>query len=389
MSDASATSLQIALVIHALKGGGAERLMSQLASRWAAAGHRVQLITLAAVASDSYPVDARVVRHGLDLQRDSQNRLQGAIANVQRVRRLRDLLRRLSPQFILSFCDRMNIVTASAARGLHVPLWLSEHSDPRKQSLGPVWEAWRSRAYRSATGCIVLTDPIARWMHKRFPGLPVKVIPPAISPPPSISQAASQTQQHITASGDKRKRLLALGRHSAEKNFSGLLRAWQTVAAEFPQWQLVVAGDGPLHGQLLRDSQALNLGDSVQFTGWVSDAWSLMAACDALVLPSIYEGFPVTLLEAMAVGLPCVSTQASDAVNDLAAVGAVLMARSPDPADLAAALRNLLGSPERKVALSLAARAAAANYLWTEIGPMWDRLLEEGLPPVAGRATTV
>ena len=116
MSDAYATSLRIALVIHALKGGGAERLMSQLASRWAEAGHDVHLITLATAATDAYPLDARVVRHGLDLMRDSQNRLQGAIANFNRVHKLRRQLRKLDPDFILSFCDRMNIVTASTNR---------------------------------------------------------------------------------------------------------------------------------------------------------------------------------------------------------------------------------------------------------------------------------
>ena len=370
MSESSATSLRLALIIHALQGGGAERLMSQLASRWARSGHAVHLITLASATTDAYPLDERVQRHGLDLMRDSQSRLEGALANIARVRHLRTQLRDLRPEFTLSFCDRMNIVTATAAAGSNTPVWLSEHSDPRKQRLGKLWETWRSLAYRRASGCVVLTDPIAAWMHNRFPKLQVEVIPPAIAPPrvPTFSDPAQVRD-------DGAPRLLALGRHSAEKNWIGLLHAWKTLATEFPHWTLVMAGDGPQHAELLRTTDALELQDRVEFTGWLADPWSVLGNCAALVLPSFYEGFPITLLEAMSMGLACVSAPASDSVQELASGGAVELARSPAPADLADALRNVLGSAERRAELSSAGRSLAAGYEWDAVGPRWDRLL--------------
>ncbi|MGN6547621.1 MAG: glycosyltransferase, partial [Aureliella sp.] len=210
-------SLRLALVIHALYGGGAERLMSQLASRWAEAGHSVDLITLAKVETDRYELDRRVVRHGLDLMQESRGPARGLLANLERVRRLRRELVAVKPDFILSFCDRMNIVTAAAAQRLGVPLWLAEHSDPRKQQLGPLWEAWRTRAYPRASGCVVLTEPIAAWMRKRFPKLPIEVIPPAITPPESLAETLPAGHDQ---SGEKR--LLAIGRHSPEKNMQAV-----------------------------------------------------------------------------------------------------------------------------------------------------------------------
>lgn len=377
MPEASATSLRMALIIHALHGGGAERLMSQLANRWAEAGHDVHLITLAAVDTDVYPLDARIERHGLNLMRTSRNRAVGMLANVQRVRQLGRLLGKLKPGFALSFCDRMNIVTATAAPRTTGPLWLSEHSDPRKQQLGRVWEAWRDRVYRRATGLVVLNDSIKQAMQQRFPGLPIAVIPPAITPPAHLQNAQGSPLPQATTVGERRQRLLTLGRHSHEKNLLGLLAAWRALADQYDRWTLVLAGDGPQHAELVRASRELGLSDRVEFTGWVDDPWSLMASCDALVLSSFYEGFPVTLLEAMSVGLPCVSTPASESVLALVSAGAVELARSPEANDLTEGLRRVLGSTERRHQLAQAGRAVAAQYSWSAIGPLWDQLLPQ------------
>ena len=395
MLDAYATSLRIALIIHSLKGGGAERLMSQLASRWAAAGHVVHLITLSAVETDAHACDQRVIRHGLDLMADSQNFLRGVVANLQRVRRLRNQLRQLRPEFILSFCDRMNIVAASATAGLHVPTWLAEHSDPRKQRLGSLWHGWRKLAYPRATGCIVLTQPIAQWMLHQFPRLRIEVIPPAIAPPSSAhteaigDQALNDLSARSTREGrdltdgtnhdQSRYRLLMLGRHSPEKNVIGLLGAWKLIAEEFPDWDLVIAGDGPQHAELIQANHELGLDSRVEFTGWIFDPWSLIRSSDALVLPSHYEGFPVSLLEAMSQGLPCVSSPAGDSILELARSGSLELAASAAPADLAAALHKVLSSSRRRDELSAAGKALAALYDWSVIGPLWDRLLTDAV----------
>ena len=347
--------------------------MSQLSSRWAAAGHIVHLITLAALETDAYTLDQRVVRHGLDLMNDSRNIVQGALANVRRVRRLRGQLGKLQPDFILSFCDRMNIVAASAAAGLGKPVWLAEHSDPRKQQLGTLWQRWRKWTYPRATGCVVLTDQIAKWMRTEFPQLTIEVIPPAIAPADN-AHSSLDSSDPVTAR-DEHFRLLTLGRHSPEKNLIGLLRAWRLLIDDFPNWQLIIAGDGPQHAELCDLSSALGLESRVQFTGWLADPWRLLRSCDALVLASHYEGFPVSLLEAMSQGLPCVTAPAGDSVQALAQAGAVELAASTAPSELAAALSKVLSSASRRAQLSTAGRTLSAQYDWSVIGPRWDRLL--------------
>lgn len=379
MSVAATSPLRIALAIHSLQGGGAERLMSQLANRWAEANHEVHLVTLASVDSDdraSLPPDPRVRRHGLGLMKQSRSPLDGVLANWKRVREVKRVLKSINPDFILSFCDRMNIVVSTSAQSFGVPVWLSEHSDPRRQNLGKIWELWRSFAYRRATGCIVLTPAIRQWMCQRFPGLPVEVIPASIDPPKDdINQAAGFRSELIGEESTSPKKLLAIGRLSPEKNHCALIHAWHTVANRFPEWRLVLAGDGPERANLVQLSHGLELESRIEFLGWVSDPWKTIRSADLVVLPSLYEGFPVVLLEAMSAGRACVSTPSCDTAIEFERQNSIELANSFQPKDIATALEKLMKDPARCAELGGNGQRIADEYNWTRIGPLWDKLL--------------
>ncbi|MCC6511988.1 MAG: glycosyltransferase [Pirellulaceae bacterium] len=411
MSAAPATPVRtlpvrLALVIHALHGGGAERLMSQLAQRWAtsttASPYEVHLITLADSATDQYPLPAQVRRYGLDLMQPSTGLWQAWRANRQRVTRLRQVLSEIQPDFILSFCDRMNVVTITAAYSLSVPLWIAEHSDPEQQRLGLVWETWRQWAYRRLirrprSGCVALTDPIAAGLRQRFRGLQVEVIPPAIQGPAS---APAQTPLEATdkttletnvestdettlaapreATG-KKKQLLSLGRHSPEKNLSALLAAWQLLSPQFPQWQLVMAGDGPERAALMQLSERSGIQSSVHFPGWIADPWPLYQQSELLALSSHYEGFPVAMLEAMHSGVACVSTPCCASVKQLAELGAIALTLTSTPEAIAAELSQWMSDDSQRQALAKRGQQVASEYSWTKIGVMWDHVLLSAL----------
>ncbi len=369
------SAIHIALVIHALHGGGAERLMSQLAARWSEQGHQISLVTLAKADTDQYAVPQSVRRIGLDLMRPSRNALDGWRANQLRVSALRETLQQLQPQFILSFCDRMNIVTCDATRGSAVPTWIAEHSDPDRQRLGWLWEWWRSRAYRALgkrahSGCVVLDEDIARRMQRRFPSLPVVVIPPSIASVP-----VERSPRETVAETDPRKYLLSIGRHSSEKNLQALIRAWSRVAGQFKDWQLLMVGDGPEHTRLIALAQELGVGDRVQFIGWSDrpDEWYRKSSL--LVLTSLYEGVPVVLLEAMSHGLPCIATPACETISMFAQRNAIGLIASSSVDDIQAALEKWLSNPGGREAIAKAALPLVARYTWDVIGPRWDAIL--------------
>lgn len=356
--------MRIALTVHALQGGGAERVLARLAERWSAAGHDVHLITWSAAATDQIPVPPAVERHGLDLLRSSANFWQGLWANVRRIRALRRKLRELQPDFVLSFCDQMNISTLQAARGLKRPVWIAEHSDPSRQRLGRAWEWWRRRTYPHCTGCVALTSEIAEHLSQWIPRSRLTIIPNAVDP---IEESAEEQRS-------KRPSLLSVGRLSHEKGVDQLLQAWRLAHTQLGNWDLCIVGDGSQRTTLER--QAADL-PRVHFTGWMSDTTPAYRTATIFVLPSRYEGFPVALLEAMSHGLTCLATRCSQAVEELSLGGeAVRVVPTESPESLARALIELSTDPQRCQRMGTAARRVSSHYSWSRIGPLWDRLLD-------------
>lgn len=101
--------------------------------------------------------------------------------------------------------------------------------------------------------------------------------------------------------------IIAVGRLSIEKDFISLIKAWNLVQRECPTWKLKIVGEGPERNNLEEEIKRLNLGNSVVLTGYSNNIKKEMAESSIFVLTSLYEGFGLVLLEAMACGLPSVA----------------------------------------------------------------------------------
>ena len=103
--------------------------------------------------------------------------------------------------------------------------------------------------------------------------------------------------------------LITLARLIPAKGVQYLLQAISRLGRSFPTLKLVICGDGPFKGILLELAEKLGLSSKVIFTGFRTDALSLLQAADMFVLPSLSEGLPLSILEAMALGKPVVATR--------------------------------------------------------------------------------
>jgi glycosyltransferase involved in cell wall biosynthesis len=137
----------------------------------------------------------------------------------------------------------------------------------------------------------------------------------------------------------------AVGRLTEQKGHVYLLRAWPLVIAVRPQARLVIIGDGPLRGRLTALAQELAVSHAVRFTGWRHDATDIVEAADAYAHPSLWEGFGLALLEAMAAGKAVVASRVST-IPEIVIDGETgwLVAPGDGPA-LAHALLRLLDDP--------------------------------------------
>jgi glycosyltransferase involved in cell wall biosynthesis len=147
-----------------------------------------------------------------------------------------------------------------------------------------------------------------------------------------------------------------VARLTGVKNHQLFLDVARRVADAVPDTRFAVVGDGELRAELKAYAADLNLSNRITFTGWVDDMPSVYAGLDVVVLTSLNEGTPVTLIEGMAAGRPVVST-AVGGVPDIVAAGASgLLSPSGDAAGLAQAIVALLRDPDRRRAMGLAGR---------------------------------
>jgi len=149
-----------------------------------------------------------------------------------------------------------------------------------------------------------------------------------------------------------------VGRLAEEKNPDGLLRAWQMALPHLPEgWRLVLVGDGPLHERLAASVEAEGIISSVSLAGHRSNVEAWMVAADVFVLTSRNEGLANTMLEAMATGLPGISTRVSGATELLEDTGAGTLVDIGDMERFAKALCDLAADPEQRKRMGRAARS--------------------------------
>jgi glycosyltransferase involved in cell wall biosynthesis len=152
-----------------------------------------------------------------------------------------------------------------------------------------------------------------------------------------------------------------VARLAPEKDHATLLQAWARVVAEQADFRLEIAGDGPCLSSLQALAGSLGLGDRVRFLGRVDDVAGLLGRAGMLVLSSRLEGISLTLLEAMARGLPVVATRVGgnpEVVVD-GETGFLVAPGSPD--DLAAAILRLRRGPDRARRMGRAGRQCAED----------------------------
>lgn len=190
----------------------------------------------------------------------------------------------------------------AVARAFNVPYIFHVHSGDFplfiREECGTLAKLWARHTLRRALCIVALTPGWRAALQELVPEACITVLGNPVATP-----------QHIGVRRDHTSHVLFLGRLHESKGVFDLVRAMPQVLAKIPQATFTLAGDGDLAGvaylaQTLGVHQALNL------PGWVEGAAkdALLATADVLVLPSYFEGLPICILEAMAMGIPVVST---------------------------------------------------------------------------------
>jgi glycosyltransferase involved in cell wall biosynthesis/peptidoglycan/xylan/chitin deacetylase (PgdA/CDA1 family) len=208
---------------------------------------------------------------------------------------------------------------------------------------------------------------------------------------------AAQFSHHVTYNGGAH--IGCVARLSPEKGIDRLLDAFAGVLRARPDARLSIAGDGPSRPLLEAHARELNLGTAVEFLGFRQEVAPVLADLDVFVLPSLTEGVPLALLEAMAAGLPAVAT-AVGGVPEVVEDGSsgILVAPGDAPA-LERTVLGLLAAPEQRAALGANARDRVEHafslqrmalgyrelYVRDPLVPAWKRALKHALHHLPAR----
>ncbi len=361
------------IVIHSLGGGGAERVTADLSAYWSDRGVKVTVVTQADAQSDAYPLAPKVARLVLGTEGASSSGLSGLAANVKRIWKLRRIIRREKPDLVLGMMTTASILSVIAARGLGCSVMGTEHTHPPSQSLSPAWLRMRGWAYPRADCVVALTSGTAAWLEQNIPGTRVQIIPNAVQWP-------LRDDEPLVAPPERagRFRLLAAGRLHEHKGFDLLIRAFQSIADYFPDWDLVILGEGAERDNLQAQIDAAGLSNRILMPGRVGNIGDWYAQSDLYVLSSRVEGLSNTLLESMASGLAPVAFDCETGPREIIRDGidGVLVTPVEDADALAAHLSDLMAHPEKRGAYAKRAVDVLDRFSIVRVMALWRQVFE-------------
>ncbi len=354
----------IALYIGSLSKGGAERVIINLADYFQHEGYRVLLLT-ARVDKEEYRVPEGVIR--LITEPKEKELAGGRVSNfAARFRKLRNIWKREQPDIVLSFIGKNNMMAILTAFGLKIPVVISVRGEPL--------EEYYSRWMRlMAKSLFCLADGVVLQTKRCYSFFPKAVRKKAVTLRNPVRDAFFRERFE----GERDKTIAAVGRVDENKNQELLLRAFAKIAGDFPEYRLIIYGEGRKWKEMQQLAGQLGLGERVLWPGNVDNVEELIYKSRVFVLSSNTEGMPNTLIEAMLLGLTVISTDCpcggpaeliSHGVNGL-------LTPVGDVDKMEEALRAVLSDRQRADKLGREAAKLQTLYKSEAVYKSWERYL--------------
>lgn len=280
--------------------GGAERVLSILSDSLVLHYDEVIYLTWLDV-PDFYEFNPKIKRVCVERECGNRNIFKMAMW-------FRTYIKDIRPNVVLSFLAPFNVLVSYALIGMKdkPKLLLAERNDPRKVFNGFVQRNLRKVAYSFADGILEQTENNKSYFKGTLYSKTSVIYNPIIMDYSYLGKAL-RTQ--------KKKRIVSVARLKKQKNPEMQLMAFKEFLNSHPDYTMTMYGDGDYRKQVEAMVLDLGLEGKVQMPGAVKNVWDLILDAECFVMSSWFEGMPNALLEAMCLGLPCVSTKVSGAMD--------------------------------------------------------------------------
>ena len=362
--------MNILLLNTQMEPAGAQKALLELARGLQSRGHSV---TIATMYDKANYIPVFQERYGLDIinlqmkQPGERNPLAKALRLVRGIWRLYRLMRQHKIQIVQTFSHYSNILGPVIAWLARVPVRLSSQRMSLKGSPGWLLQLDRRVANSSLICKMVSVSQGTRRFSIQEQGIKAEKIitihngidldrfSPAVSPDilNGLRQELGLTDIHPI--------IITVARLHPQKGHRFLVEIIPQILNVAPQAQFLFVGEGGLQSELQTLVSQAGLDDTVHFLGVRQDIPKLLALSDLFVLPSLWEGLPNSVLEAMAVGVPVVATNVDGCPEVILDGETGILVPPSDPGALAKAICRLLQNEALRASMTGAARARVAS----------------------------
>lgn len=351
--------MKLMFYINSISCGGAERVMVNLANQFAHKGHVVIFVTTYQTKQE-YELFERIERKVL-LARNDYSFIK---KNLKCTRDLRKIIKTELPDVLVSFMAEPNFRAICSGLGLKTKNLISVRNDPDREYPNALFKFCARFLYKFADCVVFQTKGAQNWFSK-----PIRKKSCIIA-----NQVSEQFFQATPA--EVHKDIVSVGRLAEQKNHELLIKAFAKIANKTDD-NLVIYGEGERKETLVKLVRDLQLTDRVFFPGVVSDVSGTIKFAKMFVLSSSFEGMPNALIEAMVLGLPCISTDCPCGgpreLFDNQKNG--LLVPVGDENELAEKMMNLIENEELRTEIGNRAKLAATRFSPETIFKKWETVI--------------
>lgn len=281
-----------------LQSGGAERVISLLSSSFVDVFSVVKIL-MWIDAPIFYHLDKRIEIISIEKECHSKN-------NLKKMMWVRNFVLNNKPDAFLSFLTPFSLLSITSLVGIKCNIIVAERNDPAYLRGGYLMKKIRNFLFRRTSGILVQTANNKEGYNKYLRRKISVIYNPVFMSPETRGTALNK---------ESKKEIVSVARLHSQKNIPMMLRAFKEFYKRHPDYKLIIYGEGCERVQLEEMIQKEGLALCVTMPGVRKDIFNEISCAKMFVLSSDYEGMPNALIEALCLGLPCISTKVSGAVD--------------------------------------------------------------------------
>lgn len=355
--------MKILFYIGNLRKGGAERVVATLSNKLVEKNEVIIITTTDEKVE--YSLDKSIKLFSLKNFDGNKNPL---VKNIIYLKRLKDYIKEIDPDIILGFLPEPSYRLLILKPFIKFPVIISDRNDPKIEYASLKSRTIMKFLYKRADGFVFQTDEARDYFCKKIQDKSIVIANP-------VDDRFLKTKYV----GYKSTEFINVGRLNEQKNQILLIESFKDVIKKYPNYKLLIYGEGSLKNELSMYIKDNKLNNNVKLCGNVDDIENILKDKKGFILSSKYEGMPNALMEAMAVGVPCISIDCpcggpreliKNNINGL-------LVKSNDKNELVSAMYKIIENDKMCKKIAMSAKKNMNNYSCDKIVSKWFEFMKE------------